>query len=213
MACGRYRFRASQPIALAAAAVLCIAWEERGACQDVKPKQRSVDDEQTKEIRSLLRNARVSDVAVSRLNSMGSSAYQAYFNILRDKESGPDEISWALEIVRKQKGDRSAFLPFAAKLTQYDDWQVQLNAARLIGEIGGPADVPAVRPLLSESCNTVQYWAAEVMVKIGTADDLETFNRRLSSKRKDDTPELLEAIRKCRNQLQKRLDEENKKKK
>ncbi|HKA07610.1 MAG TPA: HEAT repeat domain-containing protein [Gemmataceae bacterium] len=143
--------------------------------------------------------------------SLGSSANGVYLEILKEKDAGSLEITRIFSLVARQKGDRTEFLVLVLKTLSHKEAGVRFGAANLLGEIGSADHASAIVPLLSDEESIVQSHAAHAIAKIGTAKELEAFERRLSVRHTADNPDLLDDLKGCRERLKKRLEDAKKK--
>jgi hypothetical protein len=131
-------------------------------------------------------------------------------SVIADPKSHPRHTAIALTILSRYSGDRSRYREVVIRRVTDKHWMVRLSAATSIGEIGTSQDTPPLIALLSDEDTSVVYMSAKAIAKIGGRRDVVAFDAWLMGSAHKDAIGLRKDIKECRDALQKRLDEEEK---
>jgi HEAT repeat protein len=147
------------------------------------------------------------------LLKLGESAFPAYEALLADPTEHPVRIVNIFVVLRDIKGDRSRFLEHAVRRLVDGDEGVRWHAVKLVAEIGSIAEASPLIALLSDKDITVRYAAAQTLVAIGGSREVIAMDAWLLGDSHRADFKYRQRVKECRDQLQKRLDDERTKRK
>lgn len=141
------------------------------------------------------------------LAEMGPAAFPALEAIITDPGSKPLHVGRALAILRDIDADRRRFLDAAIGRLTDPIGGVRSQAVRLLGRIGGDADLLPVVPLLDDDELLVRTGAAEALVEAGGKRTLAALNVWLwvADGRRIEDPDQVKRVREARDALAERL--------
>jgi HEAT repeat protein len=118
-----------------------------------------------------------------------------------------DESAAVLLLLSRRKGNRSRFVAPAVEGLKHADEGVRAGAATLLGKIGSPNEVPALRDLLSDPDEGVVMAVASALVALGGQDELNALDRWLAGPGREERYDfgVRDSVTKARADLAKRL--------
>jgi hypothetical protein len=168
-----------------------------------EPKDRVIT---TEEVRKLVRIP--DQVTRGILAVYGSVAFPAYEAILGDPASTPEEIGGVLGAISRaqvSKARKSRFHDLAVPYLAHKDSAVRQTAAALMREIGKPEDGSILVALLPDEFESVACLAAEALAKTGGRREVVAMDAWLRGAANRYDADFLEYVKKCRDELEKRL--------
>lgn len=142
-----------------------------------------------------------------KLEKLGEKAFPAYVKILDRGGPFPSDISNIFYVLTQVKADRSRFLEYAINGLAHKNVSVRYNAVQLLAQIGCAKDTAPVVALLSDKQWEIPFAAAKTLAAIGDRRTVDAFDVWLQTdgiQRED--RQLLEHVKKCREELKARLD-------
>ncbi len=137
----------------------------------------------------------------------GEKAFPAYETILSDAKSSEEEVCGVLGALCDVKADRRRFIkPAVSRLTATDS-SVRWCAVALLQRIGSVAEASPMIALLSDEDIVVVHFAAKALVAIGGQNELVAMDVWLRGVSHRDDAQLRQHVKKCRDELKRRLDE------
>jgi HEAT repeat protein len=141
------------------------------------------------------------------LMEMGEDAFPAFEVILADSTTRSKTVSGAMFILSQMKTDRRRFIGVATRRLADTVPFVRMSAVDLLGHIGDERDTAPVASLLSDADLGVRYSAARTLSRIGGKRDLEGMDAQLKTNGPRMKENELQHVKKCRDELEKRLKE------
>jgi hypothetical protein len=141
------------------------------------------------------------------LLGMGEKAFPVYEAILSDPKVTSDEVGRVFLVIDGKKADSRRFRKYAVAHLADADFGNRLNAVILLKDIGSSAEASPVVAFLSDERVEPIYAAARTLAAIGGSREVVALDvwLRVNSRRDDD--KLQQHVKKCRDELKRRLDE------
>jgi hypothetical protein len=147
------------------------------------------------------------------LNQLGEKKVFSAFEAILSKPKDISEVLDIFGVLRDLQGDRSRFIEYAVRGLTYTKDEVRFRAVELLEVIGTTAESPPVIALLSDESTRAVKSAARTLVAIGGERELIAMDVWLQGASHRDDADLRQRVKKSRDALQKRLDEEHAKQK
>lgn len=144
----------------------------------------------------------------------GTSAFPHYATILADKTSSHEEIDGVLTVLLLLKVSKGQFYSLVVPFLSHEDDGIRCGAVGLMNEIGTREEGPILIALLSDKYGGVRHAAAEALAAHGGQRELAAMDVWLQSGTalRDKKP-YLKHVKECRDMLEQRLKEAEKKEK
>jgi len=175
---------------------------EKRQVREVKPKGRA-----EKNVRELLQGT-VDDfnMQLPELIQMGVQSFPSFEAILSDTNAQFHEVFRIFAVLRAVRADRRGFLDYTVRWMMVGDSDVRLHAVRLLDAIGSEAETSPLVALLSDPNKSVVNAAATTIAVIGGRREVIALDAWLLGTTHRDEPQLREQVKKCRDELDKRLN-------
>jgi hypothetical protein len=111
--------------------------------------------------------------------TLGEKRVLAACEVMLTNPKDDAERAAVLLMVSRRKGDRSRFVAPAVEALKHKDEGVRAGAATLLGKIGSPNEIPALRGLLSDPEEGVVQAVAPALAALGGQDDLNALDKWL----------------------------------
>jgi hypothetical protein len=136
------------------------------------------------------------------------AAFPLYARILDDPKEHPGTRAKVLSVLALPDvtADKAGFVDRAVAHLAHEHVGVRRAAVNLLSRIGSSRDVAPVVALLTDPDVTVPYAAAKTLAAIGDRRALTAIDVWLGTGSHHDHPELLDHVRRCREELRVRLD-------
>jgi hypothetical protein len=136
------------------------------------------------------------------------AAFPLYARVLDDPMEDPGMVNAVLNILALPDvtADKAGFVDRAVAHLAHKDVGVRRAAVNLLSRIGSSRDVAPVVALLTDPDVTVPYAAARTLAAIGDRRAFTAIDVWLGTGSHHDHPELLDHVRRCREELRVRLD-------
>lgn len=141
------------------------------------------------------------------LFTRAESLRPAFRAILADPNSEPQKVSGTFAILINVKIHELAFTELAIRRLTDTNSGVRSESLRYLERFGGLEESSKILPLLCDNDMIVRYLAARVIAKLGVQSDLTTIDAWLKNGKLPQDGEYLIHVKKCRDELEKRLKE------
>lgn len=152
--------------------------------------------------------------------ALGARLYPAFEEMLNGPTSSESDQAKVLGFAGVMKGDRSRFMPHAVRRLSNESGEVRRAAVTFLGCAGSEREAALVTVMLLDKDSTVQYAAADALVKIGGEREVAVFDLILHNARRyeDDGflilgSQMIEVYEQCRDELKAKLKKQEEGKK
>jgi hypothetical protein len=145
------------------------------------------------------------------LRKIGPKVFSVFEDILRDPKARWWEVSRIFLVVQKIPGDRHRFIEPAIQHLTDSNEVVRSNAVHLLGTIGSAKETAPMVALLTDPERIVVNAAATALASIGGPREVIALDIWLRGNSHRDDGQLRRHVKKCRDDLQRRIVEQGQK--
>ncbi len=138
---------------------------------------------------------------------VGEKAYPIYEAILSDPKVTPEAVTKVYLLIDGEKPGARRFREYAVTHLTHADPGIRADALILLKDIGSSVEASPAVALLSDEDVSVRYAAARTLAAIGGSREVVAMDAWLRGVTYRDKVEFRQHVKKCRDELKRRLDE------